>query len=64
MTQHYFDTDGNYGEADDLIIAHTDQFDEDDWAMIKQAPADLRIHVVELILKTKTGTQTRTIKGL
>lgn len=64
MTQHYFDIFGNYGEAEDLVIAHTENFDEKDWAMIKAAPDDLRIHVVELILKNKQGTQTRTLKGL
>lgn len=64
MTQQYFDANGNYGDAENLVIAHTDSFSEEDWAMIKAAPADLRLEVVELILKNKQGTQTRTLKGL
>ena len=64
MTQQYFDSNGNYGDAENLIICHTDSFTEEDWAMIKAAPNDLRMQVVELILSKKQGTQTRTLKGL
>lgn len=64
MTQQYFDANGNYGDAEDLIICHTDSFTDEDWAMIKSSPAELRLQVVELILKNKKSTQKRTLRGL
>ena len=64
MTQFYFDTNGNYGEAEDLIIAHTEDFDDKDWAMIRDASPELRQRVVELILRNKHREQIRTLRGL
>lgn len=34
MPNHYFAVDGNYGDADGLVIVDTSDWDDDDWAAI------------------------------
>ena len=35
---HYFATDGNYGNAENLVIIDTADWTEDEWDIIEQSP--------------------------
>jgi hypothetical protein len=62
--QHYFASDGNYGDATELIIVHTDSLTEDDWRIIEESPDSARQQVVcDLIYKKQNQIPTR-ILGL
>lgn len=54
---HYFATDGNYGDATDILIVHTDQFTEADWEQIEQAPDAHRAMVAEMIAQRYSAPQ-------
>lgn len=34
---HYFAMDGNYGDAEKIVIVDTSDWDEDDWAAVEYA---------------------------
>ena len=48
--KHYFAADGNYGDAQDCIIADTEQFSDADWDDIANASDSSRLHVVGRIM--------------
>ena len=35
--KHYFATDGNYGDADDILVTETDSWTEAHWELISEA---------------------------
>lgn len=58
--QHYFAIDGNYGDATDLIVIHTDNLTDNDWKIIQESSdSDRQQVVVDLIYNKKEGSQTR-----
>ena len=65
MSQHYFAADGNYGDAKDLVIIHTDKFTEDDWELIESSPDRARHVVAEHIAQQKEIERNkRVLRGL
>jgi hypothetical protein len=34
---HYFSTDGNYGDASQMVVLNTDNWTGEDWALIDEA---------------------------
>ena len=52
---HYFADDGNYGDASDIAIIHTDGFTEQDWQEVEEAPDNVRRLVAEQIAEKKTN---------
>lgn len=52
---HYFADDGNYGDATDIAIIHTDKFTEEDWQEVEEAPDNVRKFVAEQIAEKKTN---------
>lgn len=50
---HYFADDGNYGDANGLVIINTDYFTEDDWTLIEEASDWDRPRVAREIASTK-----------
>jgi hypothetical protein len=49
--KHYFATDGNYGDAEDLVVIDTDLFTEEDWTSISEELDNYRSHYAKIILK-------------
>lgn len=45
MTAHYFATDGNYGNAENLLVCDTDNWHESDWLRIEHTTDQDRIVV-------------------
>lgn len=48
---HYFSDDGNYGEADKLVVIETSSWDENDWDEIEETPDWDRPRVAKIINK-------------
>jgi hypothetical protein len=48
-TSTYFAGDGNYGEADDLVIVNTNDWSEEDWNEIEEAADYLRVDIAKTI---------------
>lgn len=46
---HYFAIDGNYGDAESIVIVDTSTWDEDDWAAIEYAPEGRRAEIARAI---------------
>lgn len=53
MTTHYFAIDGNYGDATDLILVHTDDWTEEDWDRIFDTNDNDRLAVAKEICDSK-----------
>lgn len=49
MTTHYFATDGNFGDAEGLVIVDTSEWDDDDWAAIDFAPDSDKARIAKAI---------------
>lgn len=47
--KHYFATDGNYGDAEDLVVIDSDLFTEDDWTAIGEELDYYRIELAKTI---------------
>jgi hypothetical protein len=54
---HYFADDGNYGDATEILIVHTDHWSEQDWDSVESAPDGHRQFVAQSITEKyrKTG---------
>lgn len=50
---HYFATDGNYGDATEIIIVHTDNWTEQDWNKILDASDEDRSAVAQSICDSR-----------
>jgi hypothetical protein len=50
---HYFATDGNYGDATDILIVHTGDWAEEDWNKILDASDQDRSAVAQSICDMK-----------
>jgi hypothetical protein len=53
----YFASDGNYGDAQDILIVHTGDFTESDWEQIETAPDQHRLMIAETIAESKRNSQ-------
>lgn len=42
---HFFAQDGSFGHAEGIVIIETDQWEEDDWDMVADAPDSRRAAV-------------------
>ena len=49
MGKHYFASDGNYGNAEKLIIANTSKWTTEDWVAIEEANDNERTKVAARI---------------
>jgi len=47
--KHYFATDGNYGDAEDLVVIDTDLFTEEDWENISSELDYYRVELAKTI---------------
>lgn len=50
---HYFATDGNYGDAEDILIIDTDLFTQEDWEEIESQPDYDRLETAQEIYNTR-----------
>lgn len=60
---HYFASDGNYGDASQIVIVHTDDWTNEDWDKIMDASDDERAQVAQDIAEDKRP-EARLILGL
>ena len=49
----YFTSDGNYGDAKDVTVIDTSDWNETDWAHIKSERSNNRVFVARMISFTK-----------
>jgi len=54
---HYFASDGNYGDATNLVILHTDDWTPEDWDIILDCSDSDRLKVAESISTAKKTTR-------
>jgi len=47
--KHYFATDGNYGDAEDLVVIDSDLFTNEDWINISEELDYYRIDLAKSI---------------
>lgn len=47
--QHYFANDGNYGDAEEILIVDTDLWNEEDWQEIEDATDSERPQIAQAI---------------
>jgi len=45
----YFAMDGNYGDAEKILVVDTSTWDDDDWAAIEYAKDDERLEIARQI---------------
>jgi len=45
MSNHYFASDGNYGDAEGLVVIDTTSWTADEWDIIENTPDDRRAAV-------------------
>lgn len=53
--QHYFAQDGNYGDAEEILIVDTDLWNEEDWQEIEDAYDGERASVAQRISERYYG---------
>ena len=54
---HYFATDGNYGNAENLVIIDTADWTEDEWDIIEQSPENDRTKIAQQLSQGQTENQ-------
>jgi hypothetical protein len=54
---HYFATDGNYGNAENLIIIDTTDWTEDEWDIIDQSPENDRTKIAQQLSQGQNENQ-------
>ena len=54
---HYFATDGNYGNAENLEIIDTADWTEDEWDIIEQSPENDRTKIAQQLSQGQTENQ-------
>lgn len=59
MPIHYFASDGNYGDASDIVIVHTDNWTSEDWDEIMDGSDTSRIHIAKRIAESKSSGNIR-----
>jgi hypothetical protein len=47
--KHYFATDGNYGDAEDILVIDSDLFTNEDWINISEELDSYRIDLAKSI---------------
>lgn len=47
MTTTYFAADGNYGDAEGLVMIDTTDWTEDEWMTIEYSPENERIRIAQ-----------------
>lgn len=50
---HYFAVDGSYGDATDILIVHTDNWNQEDWDKILDTTEQDRSAVAQAICDSK-----------
>lgn len=50
---HYFATDGNYGDGEDILLIDTDLFTDEDWDEIESQPDNDRLETAQEIYNTR-----------
>ena len=50
---HYFATDGNYGDATDILIADTSSWTRTEWDAIEEATGNDRVEIARAICERK-----------
>jgi len=54
---HYFATDGNYGNAENLVIIDTTDWTEDEWDIIDQSPENDRTKIAQQLSQGQNENQ-------
>lgn len=54
---HYFAKDGSYGDATNIVIAHTDNWNESDWDKILDSTDSERASIATEIADSKKDNQ-------
>jgi len=54
---HYFATDGNYGNAENLVIIDTADWTEDEWDIIEQSPENDRTKIAQQLSQGQNENQ-------
>lgn len=54
---HYFAKDGSYGDATNIVIAHTDNWNEGDWDRILDSTDSERASIATEIADSKKDNQ-------
>lgn len=60
---HYFAGDGNYGDATEIVIVHTDDWTNEDWDKVMDASDNQRAQIASEIAEAKRS-ETKLILGL
>lgn len=53
--KHYFATDGNYGDAENILVVDTDNFTNEDWIAISEELDYYRTDLVREIAGKRNG---------
>ena len=54
---HYFAKDGSYGDATNIVIAHTDNWNESDWDKILDSTDSERASIATEVADSKKDNQ-------
>jgi len=57
VNTHYFAEDGNYGDAEGIVMVNTELFTSEDWAEIEEASDDTRALLATDIWKLRMEEQ-------
>jgi hypothetical protein len=55
--KHYFATDGNYGDAEDILVIDSDLFTNEDWINISEELDYHRAELAQTIYKQRLKEQ-------